>query len=85
MSTDAADTETERAPRSRSVRGVLAALALIGLLLLTALGTAWWAARTASGSAWLLSLVPNLKVTGPRGALLGDFEAQAVSYRFFEK
>ena len=87
MSTDAADTdtETERAARSRSmrgVRGVLAALALIGLLLLTALGTAWWAARTASGSAWLMSLVPNLKVTGPSGALLGDFEAQAVSYRF---
>jgi translocation and assembly module TamB len=68
------------APRRRALRIALIAVALMALVLTAAVGTAWWAARSASGSAWLLSHVPNLKVTNPRGALLGNFEAQSVSY-----
>ena len=72
------------APRRYALRVALIAVALIVLMLVAVVGTAWWAARTASGSAWLLSHVPNLKVTNPQGVLLGDFEAQTVSYQFSE-
>lgn len=57
--------------------------AVIGLcslgLLLSALGSAlWWAVRTEEGSAWLVSRLPGVAVTAPRGTLWGDFEAARV-------
>lgn len=57
--------------------------AVIGLcslgLLMGALGaTLWWAVRTEEGSAWLVSRLPGVEVTAPRGALWGDFEAGRV-------
>ncbi len=48
-------------------------------LLMGALGAAlWWAVRTEEGSAWLVSRLPGVEVTAPRGALWGDFEAGRV-------
>jgi translocation and assembly module TamB len=38
----------------------------------------WWSLRSESGSAWLLSLVPGLRVNAPQGVLLGDFSAGRV-------
>ncbi len=73
------------APRRRGWRIALVILAVITLVLAALTGSAWWAARTASGSAWLLSQVPNLKVSGVKGALLGDFEAQSLSYQISTK
>ncbi len=91
MATEANDTPMSdvidpAAPKRQGVRYLLIALAMMALLVTVAIGvavgTAWWAARSASGSAWLLSHIPNLKVSGIQGALLGDFEAQSVSYQF---
>jgi translocation and assembly module TamB len=48
-------------------------------LLMGALGAAlWWAVRTEEGSAWLVSRLPGVEVTAPRGALWGDFETGRV-------
>ncbi|OYT97907.1 MAG: hypothetical protein CFE40_14445 [Burkholderiales bacterium PBB1] len=57
--------------------------AVIGLcslaLLVGALGAAlWWAVRTEDGSAWLVSRLPGVEVTAPRGTLWGDFETGRV-------
>ena len=94
--TDAVPPPNVTAPRNRVARGlrvvlmrVLVALTLLALVLTLVLaalvGGAWWAAGTASGSAWLLSQVPHLKVSGLKGALLSDFEAQAASYQLSTK
>ena len=40
-----------------------------------------WSVRSERGSAWLLSLLPGVQVEGPKGSLLGDFEAQRVRIR----
>ena len=37
-----------------------------------------WAARDEAGSAWLVSHLPGVTVTAPRGTLLGDFDARRV-------
>ena len=57
-----------------------AAIALLSLaLLMGTLGaTLWWAVRSEDGSAWLVSRLPGLEVTAPRGTLWGDFEAGRV-------
>ncbi len=49
-----------------------AALVLVAVLGVAAL---WWALTSTPGSAWLLTLAPQLKVTAPKGSLLGDFAA----------
>jgi translocation and assembly module TamB len=82
---DAESPEKITATRRRGLRVVLIVLALLTLMLAVLVGSAWWAARTGSGSAWLLSQVPHLKVSGLKGALLGDFEAQSVSYQISAK
>lgn len=78
---DAQQPPTVLAPRHRGRRVVLVVLALLTLLLAALVGSAWWAAGSATGSAWLLSHVPHLTVSGVKGALLSDFEAQSASYR----
>ncbi|MDL2338831.1 MAG: translocation/assembly module TamB domain-containing protein [Pseudomonadota bacterium] len=62
---------------------VLGRVAGIGLLLTVLLvgalaGGLWWAVRSEAGSAWVVSRLPGVEVTAPRGVLLGDFEAQRV-------
>ena len=69
------------ARRSHAWRWVGAGALLLVLLLGAAFGAAWWALRSESGSAWLLSHVPGLEVRQPHGALLGDFGAAGVELR----
>ena len=52
--------------------GSAAALVLVAVLGVAAL---WWALKSTSGSSWLLTLAPQLKVVAPKGSLLGDFAA----------
>lgn len=54
--------------------GLLAVALLVGALA----GGLWWAVRSESGSAWVVSRLPGIEVTAPRGVLLGDFAAQRV-------
>ena len=49
---------------------------LLAVVFALMLGGLLWSVRTESGSAWLLSRIQILKVTGARGNLLGDFDAQ---------
>ncbi len=60
--------------------GWSAALALLSLVLLVGgLGAGlWWSVRSEAGSAWLVSRLPGIDVTAPRGVLLGDFETGRV-------
>ena len=46
--------------------------ALLVVLAAIAVGVLLWALRTAAGSAWVVTLAPQLKVVAPRGSLLGD-------------
>ncbi|MEW6707713.1 MAG: translocation/assembly module TamB domain-containing protein [Pseudomonadota bacterium] len=60
------------------------ALALGGLVLLVALAlvAAWQALRTETGTAWLLSQVSGLKITGGRGSIEGGpFAAAKVEFQ----
>ena len=41
-------------------------------------GVLAWALRTAAGSAWVVTLVPQLTVVAPSGSLLGDFSAERI-------
>lgn len=68
-------TTTRRWPR---LLGWTAGIGLLSIALLVGAlaGGLWWALRSAAGSAWLVSHLPGIEVTAPRGALLGDFEAQ---------
>lgn len=58
--------------------GVAATLMTLVIALAAAL---WWAVGSERGSAWLLSALPGVDVIAPKGALLGDFEAQRMSIR----
>jgi translocation and assembly module TamB len=65
-----------------TVLGVVSGLLVVLVLMVAVLaGTAWWSARTAHGSAWLLSVLPGVEVVGARGVLLGDFDAERVTVR----
>lgn len=68
-----------RSMRAAWIIGGLAALFVA--LIAIALGTAWWALRSESGTARLLALLPGVEVEAPKGTLLGDFEARRVTIR----
>ena len=74
----APDPVPPRARRRRIGRWLLLALLAIALLLAALAGGVLWSLRSAPGSAWLLSQLPNVKLTGARGTVLGDFEAEKV-------
>ncbi len=65
-----------------ALRVIVAGIVVIVLVLVAALSTVWWALRSESGTAWVLSYVPGLQVSGLKGALLSDFEADRVAVRF---
>ena len=58
-----------------------ALLALVVALMAIAIGTAWWALRTDSGTARVLALLPGVEIEAPKGSLLGDFEARRIAVR----
>lgn len=66
------------APTRRRLRGSQVLLLVLLALPLAAAAFVAWALRSESGSAWLLSMVPGLRVSAPQGSLLGDFAAQRV-------
>lgn len=54
---------------------------LVLLLVLLALGAGsglWWTLRSEPGSAWLLARVPGLQISGGKGRLWGDYDAERV-------
>ena len=59
--------------------GGTAVLVFVAVLAVAAL---WWALTSTSGSAWLLTLAPQLKVLAPKGSLLGDFAAERLDIEF---
>jgi len=65
----------------RSVRWLGALLALLVAIIALALGGAWWALRSESGTARLLAWLPGIEVEAPKGTLLGDFEARRLTIR----
>src|SRR5678816_508988 len=78
-----ADAGATPAPRRRRRRVALwlgSALAVVATAAMLVIGTAMWSLHHASGSAWLLGLVPRLTVIEPRGSLIGDFAAKQVVY-----
>jgi len=64
--------------RRRYARWLGGGAALLVLLAAIAVGVLVWALRTAAGSAWVVTLAPQLKVVAPRGSLLGDFSAERI-------
>ncbi len=82
---DAPDVVTHPpAPQRRRVRVgwiVGGLVALVVAMIALALGGAWWALRSESGTARLLALLPGVEVEAPKGTLLGDFEARRVTIR----
>jgi translocation and assembly module TamB len=76
---EAARSEARPAPRLRG-RRVLAAIAVALLVLLIAIASVLtWSVRTERGNAWLLSLLPGVQITAPKGTLIGDFDAQRIT------
>ncbi len=78
---DSADAAPAAAPpvRPRRIHRVVGGgLAAVVLVCAVALALVFWALHSASGSAWLLTLVPRIEVTRPQGSLLGDFAAERV-------
>ncbi|WP_280152667.1 translocation/assembly module TamB domain-containing protein [Piscinibacter sp. XHJ-5] len=66
----------------RRVAWLVGALLVAVLLIVVSAGSGlWWAVRSDSGTAWLFSRVPGLKISGGKGTLWGDFEAAQVEFR----
>ena len=80
------DTESAAPPQlPRSVWRKLAIVLTVvaALVLLPVAGTvsaAWWLIGHPNGTAWLLTHLPSVKVTGAKGALVGDFEAERIEF-----
>ncbi len=68
------------APRRRTGRVIAAALlGVVIALLIAAVAGGWWALRSERGSAWLVSLLPGVRIEGAQGRLIGDFSALRVT------
>ena len=67
----------KRRPR-RVARWLAGGLAVVLVLVVAVVAAVLWAVQSASGTGWLLRHVPNVTVTGPRGALIGDFAADRI-------
>ena len=63
------------------VRWAGAALAFAFVVIALGVSAAWWALRSETGTARLLTLLPGIEVEAPKGTLLGDFEARRVTIR----
>jgi translocation and assembly module TamB len=72
---------TPKAPKRHAVRWLAGVFIALLLLFVTTAAVIAWAATTARGSAWALSLVPGLQVQGGQGAIWGDYSAERVVLR----
>jgi translocation and assembly module TamB len=54
--------------------------ALMLVLVIAGASGLWWSVRTDSGSAWVLSQLPGLKLEGGKGTLWGDYEADRIEF-----
>lgn len=80
--TPAADAPVPREFRwRRRIAWLTGGLVLLLVLLLLAAGSGiWWSVRTDTGSAWVLSKLPGLKLEGGKGTIWGDYEAGRVEF-----
>ncbi|MDQ6627660.1 MAG: hypothetical protein M3Z29_04310, partial [Pseudomonadota bacterium] len=69
---------TPPASRHRAWRWLGFSVAALLVLVAIGLGLLTAALHSSSGSAWLVTLLPQLKVVGPQGSLLGDFAAERI-------
>jgi translocation and assembly module TamB len=79
----AAPAGASAAPRRRRRRVALwlgSAVGVVAMGVALVIGIVMWSLHHASGSAWLLGLVPRLTVIEPKGSLIGDFAATRVVY-----
>ncbi|HEY2187129.1 MAG TPA: hypothetical protein VGH48_01045, partial [Caldimonas sp.] len=79
---DAERATAVRPRRRRALRWLAGAVATLLLITTATVLALLWVLHSASGSAWLLRQVPYLTVTGPRGALIGDFDADRIDVVF---
>lgn len=66
--------------RRRIAWAIGALVLLVVLLLVSAGGGLWWSLRSESGTAWLFSQVPGLKISGGKGTLWGDYAAERIEF-----
>ena len=64
--------------RRRHGRWIGAGFGTLALLVALVAGFLAWALHDATGSAWLLTWVPQLHIVAPKGSLLGDFSAERI-------
>src|SRR5438105_9018674 len=63
----------------RRVAWLLGAAVAVLLAILIAAGSGvWWALRSDAGAAWLLAHLPGLTISGGKGTLWGDYEAERI-------
>ena len=68
------------APRRRRWARWTAALLLVALVFTTGLALlAWWGLRSEAGTAFVMRQLPNVRIEGAKGALLGDYSAERVT------
>ena len=70
--------EPAHATPRRWARWLVGGVATLVVLITVTLLLLWWAVRSATGSAWLVTLVPQLTIVAPQGSLLGDFAAERI-------
>src|SRR5664279_4085478 len=66
--------------RRRVARWLGGGLALVVAAIAATVAALFWSLHHATGTAWLLGLVPGLTIVEPAGSLLGDFAAARVVY-----
>ncbi len=64
--------------RRRWRRWLGGSLATLVLLVTLAIALLWWAVQSATGTAWLLPLLPRMIIVAPQGSLIGDFAAERI-------
>ncbi|MDB6002304.1 MAG: hypothetical protein JWP52_4003 [Rhizobacter sp.] len=65
-------------PRGSGWRRLAITVVTVLAIAVAALASVVWGLKSETGTAWLLSWLPKVRVSEPRGALLGDFSAKQV-------
>ena len=66
--------------RRRAAWAIGALVVLVVVLFVSAGSGLWWTLRSDAGTAWLLSRLPGLVITGGKGTLWGDYEAERIEF-----